>query len=463
MSDVTLDLPTTGLAGEAPLRLGLLVAWSRHAPGRVGEVALVARASTLGRDDGALGWCRQRPGENVATGPLQDPHMSRLQLEVSPDRGRLRVVRHGRLPLLVEGREVAKASLVPGDLLRLGDRLLLLVVRRPATLPTLPGRPHAFGGPDDDGIVGESPAAWLMRQQLRMTAGRDRHVLVLGESGTGKELVATALHRRSPRADERFVARNAATVPESLVDAELFGHARNYPNAGMPERAGLVGEAHRGTLFLDEIGELPVALQAHLLRVLDGGEYQRLGESRQRKADLRLVCATNRQVDELKHDLVARLTFRLQLPALRDRRDDVPMLFRHLALEAGRRDELFVGRFFEDGEPRVETALIEALLQDRLPLNVRALDQVLWRSAMSSPDGRLRLTDAVRELLTPEADAAPTTFDEVTAQQVHDALADAGGVRSRAWKALGLKDRYVLRRLIKKYEAEGWSFPEASS
>src|SRR6185503_16398678 len=116
---------------------------------------------------------------------------------------------------------------------------------------------------------------------------------------------ARALHELSPRAERRLVSRNAATLPSGLMDAELFGNAKNYPNPGMAERAGLIGEANGGTLFLDEIGELPAELQAHLLRVLDGdGEYQRLGDAQQRRSDFRLVAATNRDPSSLKHDFL---------------------------------------------------------------------------------------------------------------------------------------------------------------
>src|SRR4029077_9274313 len=127
-------------------------------------------------------------------------------------------------------------------------------------------------------------------------------VVIAGQSGSGKELVAQAIHALSGRADRRLVSRSAATLPEALIDAELFGNAKNYPNPGMVERSGLIGEAHGSTLFLDELGELPHAAQAHLLRVLDGGEYQRLGEAQARVSDFRLVVATNRILSSLKPD-----------------------------------------------------------------------------------------------------------------------------------------------------------------
>src|SRR5262249_49824490 len=156
-------------------------------------------------------------------------------------------------------------------------------------------------------------------------AARAGHVLLVGPSGCGKELAAQAIHARSTRASRKLVSRNAATLPPGLIDAELFGNVANYPNAGMAERPGLIGEADGSTLFLDEIGELPETLQAHLLRVLDeGGEYQRLGDARRRKSDLRLVAATNRSIDELKPDLAARLPLRVALHGLDERPEDIP-------------------------------------------------------------------------------------------------------------------------------------------
>src|SRR5205807_1302663 len=125
--------------------------------------------------------------------------------------------------------------------------------------------------------------------------------------GCGKELVAQGIHALSSRRARKIVSRNAATFPDTLVDAELFGNAPNYPNQGMPERAGLIGEADGSTLFLDELGELPEALQTRLLRVLDSGEYQRLGDSRRRSASFRFVAATHRSLEKLREDVAARL------------------------------------------------------------------------------------------------------------------------------------------------------------
>src|SRR5262249_47887878 len=159
-----------------------------------------------------------------------------------------------------------------------------------------------------------------------------------------------------------------------LLDAELFGHAKNYPNQGMPERLGLIGEADGGTLFLDEFAELPQAHQAHLLRVLDAGEYQRLGEGRRRTSFFRLIAATNRDPASLKHDVLARLILRIETPRLDECRDDIPLLARHLLRTMASSDSILATRFFVDarpsGEPRMSADLVRVLLTHAYTANV---------------------------------------------------------------------------------------------
>ena len=290
---------------------------------------------------------------------------------------------------------------------------------------------------------------WQMRERIAFAANAGKHVLLHGESGTGKELAARALHALSPRAGKPFVSRNAATLPSGLIDAELFGNAKNYPNAGMPERAGLVGQADGGTLFLDEIAEIPVEQQAHLLRVLDSdGEYQRLGEATTRRSDLVLVGATNRDVGALKHDVAARLTLRLELPPLDERREDIPLLVRHLLLLAAKKSPQIGERFLQTGdggrlEPRVDPALVEQLIVRDYETHIRELDALLWRAMAGSPGDTVLLTDDLRQ----EARGRDT---EPTAAELRAALKSAGSVQIAA-KALGLKSRYALYRLMKKH------------
>jgi two-component system nitrogen regulation response regulator GlnG/two-component system response regulator HydG len=254
------------------------------------------------------------------------------------------------------------------------------------------------------------------------------------------------------------VARNAATFPAGLVDAELFGHVANYPNAGMPQRPGLVGEADGSTLFLDEIGELPEDLQTHLLRVLDpGGEYQRLGEARSRSADRRLVAATNRPIDAIRHDLAARLALRVVVPSLNDRREDIPLIARHLLRRIAASDADIGERFFDgwtgrEGEPRLSVPLVRALVAHDYTTHVRELEALLWSSLASSSDGTVELTPAVREELAAMSRASPGTDTRgVTAEMLRAAMERHQGVQEKVWRDLGFANRYVLKRLLKKH------------
>ncbi|MCU0685759.1 MAG: NAD(P)H-hydrate dehydratase, partial [Polyangiaceae bacterium] len=239
----------SGPASGAEECLALAIVWSGAEPHRVGEITFVPPdgvARMLGRGGGEGGsrlhFVRQRPETLEAMPPLQGASMSRDQLRVTGAGDELRVERLGRCPMLVGGRTVNAAVLREGETVHVLEQLVLVVVKRPLRMPKLrffpAARVPAFGEPDLGGIVGESPAVWKLRDDLALVAQFDRHVLVLGESGTGKELAARAVHELSGRRARRLVARNAATFPPGLVDAELFGNARNYPNVGMAERPG---------------------------------------------------------------------------------------------------------------------------------------------------------------------------------------------------------------------------------
>lgn len=438
--------------------------------GRVGETFIVEKDDhVLGRgaardDDPAprLLPVRQRPDKNEACPPWTSPFLSRVQLRVSRRGSSLRIENVGRCPLRDgDGREVRELELAPGECMSLGDQLLMVCALRPARLPAARSVSASvlatpFGEADATGFVGESPCAWRLRETIAFVGGRAAHVLILGPSGSGKEVAAQALHRASDRKGKRLVARNAATIPATLVEAELFGNAVNYPNAGMPERPGLVGEADGSTLFLDEIGELPEELQTKLLRLLDGaGDYQRLGDARRRNADVRFVGATNRDIDTLRHDFAARFKLRLALPGLLERREDIPLLAAHLMCIIAKGDAEIAQRFMEGwdgtrGEPRMTLALARALLRHDYATNVRELESLLWLSISSSPAEILELTPELEAELGPRG-ASPVAPEEVGADEVRAALERAGGVRERAWRDLGLANRYVLKRLIKRF------------
>jgi len=284
---------------------------------------------------------------------------------------------------------------------------------------------------------------------LEFVGSRPGHVLIHGESGTGKELAANAVHRASKRSGT-LVARNAATFPDTLIDAELFGSAKNFPNAGMPERTGLIGAADQGTLFLDEFAELPLAQQTRLLRVLDAGEYQRLGESALRRADVRVVAATNRPLSDLRHDVAARFAFRVHTPNLAGRFEDIPLLVRHLLQQVARDDEQLRARFFQpDGEARVSSGLLLGLLREPAVGNVRSLRNLLWRSLAESPGDTL-LWPTSPPLSVPPASASAAEGGGERAR-IRQVLDKNQGSIDKTWRELGLSSRFALNRLLKKH------------
>jgi two-component system nitrogen regulation response regulator GlnG/two-component system response regulator HydG len=446
-------------AATSPTRAALAIAWSLAQPHRHGEVGLVDRPCVVGRETSPehLVFAQQRPGHHEPAAPLVGRALSRRQLQLHPSGTGIQLEVTGRCPTFVNGAQVTQAHLTAGDTVHVANQLVFVVTERPGVLSPLRHRQIAFefGEPDRYGIVGESPTTWHMRDRLAFAARRSVHVLLLGPSGAGKELAARTVHGLSTRAHKPLVSRSAATLPEGLIDAELFGNVRNYPNPGMPGRPGLVGEAHESTLFLDEIGELPEALQAHLLRVLDGdGEYQRLGETTPRRSDFRLVAATNRSADALKHDLSARLVVRVELPGLGERSEDVPLLAWALLRAAAVEDQEIGASFFENwdgatGQPRIAPDLISALLRHRYTHHVRELKALLWQSLAESGGAFLALTPGVTARL--DTAAVVTEPGSLGKAQIEAALAHAGGNQAAATRALGLRNRDVLYRLIKKH------------
>ena len=457
-------------------RPALVIAWCRGAPERVGEVLHPPRrgAGILGRgaEAPASGLPRMlpersRPGRAEAGRPLDSKRLSRDQLEVRADGGALSLVSLGRRPLIVRGAAVERARLSPGETAVIEGELVLLCDLRAPQLPPTELQLHPFGQADAFGIVGETPAAWALRRRVAFLAPRAAHVLVTGASGTGKELAARALQALSARAGGPFITRNAATIPEGLVDAELFGNMRDYPNPGMAERPGLFGAADGGALFLDEIAELSEAAQAHLLRALDRGEYTRLGEEEPRRADVRLIAATNRPVDALKHDLAARLPLRLALPGLGERLADVPLVAAHIARRIFAGDPQLAARFAEDGAPRFSPDLITLLLAHPWTTHARELEGLLWRALGESEGDTIEAppsSAATTVSHTSDTDRLETAADwrayvgrppaEIPPEAVQAALDAVNGVQEKAWKLLGLESRYVLRRLITRYGLE---------
>ncbi len=247
-------------------------------------------------------------------------------------------------------------------------------------------REAAAGG----GLVGESPALAAVRRRVELVAPTDAAVLITGESGTGKELIAREVHQLSKRADRPLVKVNCAAVPRELYESEFFGHAKGSFTGAARDRTGRFELADGGTLFLDEVGDIPPDLQPKLLRVLQEGEFERVGEERTRKVDVRVVAATNRdlkreaEAGRFRSDLYFRLNvFPVEVPPLRDRPEDIPALAAHFLAQAGRR----LGREV----PGLTGADARRLREYPWPGNVRELQHLMERAAIVSTGRRLVL------------------------------------------------------------------------
>jgi transcriptional regulator with GAF, ATPase, and Fis domain len=239
-------------------------------------------------------------------------------------------------------------------------------------------------------ILGRSPALGRVLHQLELVAGTDANVLVLGESGAGKELIARAIHQRSARSRKPLVKVNCGSIPHELFESEFFGHVRGSFTGAIRDRIGRFQLADGGTLFLDEVGEIPLNLQAKLLRVLQEGEFERVGDEATRRVNVRVVAATNRdlrkEVEEgrFRLDLYYRLgVFPLEVPPLRDRREDIPTLIAHFIRQASLR--------FHVAAPGIPAREVERAQQYHWPGNVRELQNVVERAVIVSRGSKLVL------------------------------------------------------------------------
>jgi transcriptional regulator with AAA-type ATPase domain len=456
--------PISLLPQPAEIAPALVIVWASDEPARIGEVAVFPELGLkmiLGRgDDGGprrTRFLRQRPRVLEPRPAIASSGISREQLLVLRRTDGLYVERRGLPALLVNGARCENALLRAGDTLEIERRMLFLCTARVGSMPALrfARLEGGFGEPDAHGILGESPVAWKLREDLAFVREAFGHVLITGESGTGKELAARAIHASSRRGP--LVAHNAATFPAGLIDAELFGNPKNYPNPGMPERPGLVGEADGGVLFLDEIGELPPELHARLLRVLDAdGEYKRLGETMTRTSDFRLVAATNRDPSVLKHDLLSRLRVRVALPSLRERREDVPLLARAIVLDAAKRSPVVAGRFVREVggrlEPKISAALMDRLVRWPYTTNVREIAVLLSCAMAQSLGSTLTVPKEMEPPATAEAEPVGSAPSEES--QLRAALEPHRNV-ARAGLALGVSRQAVYRMMAKYGMGDG--------
>ncbi|MFI4915352.1 MAG: sigma-54-dependent transcriptional regulator [Phycisphaerales bacterium JB060] len=317
--------------------------------------------------------------------------------------------------------------------------------RRPAPADAA----HTFG------MIGQSEAMRRVYRLIERAAGARVPVLITGESGTGKELVARAIHEAGPRRGGPFVPVNAAAIPEALFESELFGHAKGaFTGAGSARRGAFVA-ADGGTLLLDEVGELPALAQAKLLRVLQDQRIRPVGEDREKPVDVRIIAATNRDLEamaragDFRQDLFFRLhVLPIELPPLRERDGDI---------------ELLLTAFLEDAAgdgraPRPSPAALDALRRYTWPGNVRELRNVAERLVVLADGGSIELDDLPDAIRTAPARASETTDNrplrDVELEHIRAVLERAGGNKTRAAEILGI-DRKSLREKLKAAERAG--------
>ena len=306
-------------------------------------------------------------------------------------------------------------------------------------------------------LIGESPAIGKVHQAISQVAAEKATVLITGETGTGKELVARAIHQQSPRKNSLFVAVNCAAIPSEMLESELFGHERGAFTGAVKERIGKFELADGGTLFLDEITEMPIALQAKLLRALQEGTIERLGSNRQLSIDIRVVAASNRdpiqaiKEGKLREDLYYRLNvFRIDLPPLRDRLSDIKILAAH---------------FLKKRNISIDERATEVLENYAWPGNIRELENVLERAAIVCGGLRIKIQNLPADLLAASGSEAqtipsvsnlsiqkkslslPEAVQTVEIQLISEALMHTNGNKSRAAKLLDISERSLWYKL----------------
>jgi transcriptional regulator with PAS, ATPase and Fis domain len=311
-------------------------------------------------------------------------------------------------------------------------------------------------------IIGDSRVMRGLLRRVQMVAPTDSTVLILGESGTGKELVASSIHRNSRRSQNPFIKLNCVAIPPDLLESELFGHEKGAFTGATARKPGKFELAHGGTIFLDEIGDMPLGLQAKILRVIQEKEFDRVGGTRTVQVDVRLICATNKNLPQMvaegtfREDLYYRINvFALQLPALRERKEDIPLLV-----------DDFLSR--TTPEVSISSPALQMMIGYAWPGNVRELQNTVERAAVLSQGQEIvvnHLPDSITQLFQhafieneEEKDLSiDDKLKEIEKGMIIDALKKTKGIQIRAAELMGINQRSLWHR-IKKYQIDAAAF-----
>ena len=309
-----------------------------------------------------------------------------------------------------------------------------------------------------DNIIGDSPAMKAVLAQLERVIDTRATVCIEGETGTGKELIASAIHHQSARADKMFVAQNCAALPENLLESELFGHKRGAFTSADSDKKGLFEIADGGTLFLDEMGEMPLTLQAKLLRVLQEGTIRPVGATSEKQVDVRIICATNRDLSaevekqRFRQDLYYRLmVFPIKLPPLRERREDIPVLAAHFLKRYADEYRLEIPGFTQDA--------LDALSSYNWPGNIRELENEVQRLVIQAEPGhwievtdlspRLRKVEGTITRIAPKQGTLKEMMEQVERWLITEALRDHGNNKTKTAQTLGITREGLHKKLAK--------------
>lgn len=351
----------------------------------------------------------------------------------------IKAMQHGAFDYIVKGDD--NDRIIP-LLARAAERLGLR--KRVEQLEARLEKKYSFSS-----IIGSSDAIRKAIQLAERVAPADASVLLTGETGTGKEVFAQAIHYNSNRASRPFVALNCSAFSSEIIESELFGHKAGAFTGAVKDKKGMVEEAAGGTLFLDEIGEMPQELQPKLLRFLENGTYYRVGETTERRADIRLIAASNRnfskeiEAGHFRSDLYYRIAvFTIELPALRDRAADIPLLAHHYLKQFAARVNTKLDR--------ISTAALKALQAHHWPGNIRELKNVIERAVILEDSNELQITSLPYELQQPLANAgAPATQTLAHIEQLHilKVLKQVNGNKAEAARVLDIGIATLYRKL----------------